>query len=105
MLLREALLNVSDDTFNMVSIDGDTSTNDMVCIMASGCAQNERIVDKGKDYDIFVSALRELLTFMSKEIARDGEGATKLLICDVHGAKDVAKCQDSGEGRHLFFFD
>ncbi len=93
VLLREALLNVSDDTFNMVSVDGDTSTNDMVCIMASGCAQNERIVDKGKDYDIFVSALRELLTFMSKEIARDGEGATKLLICDVHGAKDVSNAK------------
>lgn len=93
VLLREALLNVSDDTFNMVSVDGDTSTNDMVCIMASGCAQNERIVDKGKDYDIFVSALRELLTFMSKEIARDGEGATKLLICDVHGAKDVVNAK------------
>jgi len=97
VLLKKALVDVSDDTFNMVSVDGDTSTNDMVCIMASGCAGNLRISEEGNDYNIFVSALKNILTFMSKEIARDGEGATKLLICNVHGAKDITTAKTAAK--------
>jgi len=87
-MLKKALRDVANDTFNMISIDGDTSTNDMVSIMASGKAGNEEICEEGSDYAIFYSALKALLTKLSKEIAKDGEGATKLLECQVTGASD-----------------
>lgn len=70
----------------MISVDGDTSTNDMVCILANGLAGNKKIVDYGPEYEIFVKALNMLTTYFSKIIAADGEGATKLLECKVIGA-------------------
>jgi glutamate N-acetyltransferase/amino-acid N-acetyltransferase len=88
-LLQEALLASTQKTFNMVSVDGDTSTNDMVSIMASGVAGNKRIVANGKDFDDFCEALSEVNRYLSREIARDGEGATKLLECNVSKAKDT----------------
>ena len=87
MLLKKALKTVADDTFNMVSVDGDTSTNDMVSILASGEAGNPKIKDEERDYELFCNALYALLMNLSREIARDGEGATKLLECVVSGAK------------------
>ena len=88
-ILHEALLAAVEDTFNMVCIDGDTSTNDMVSVMASGLAGNPRIADKNADYDAFVAALQAVMAHLSREIARDGEGATKLLECEVVSAPDV----------------
>ncbi len=86
-MLDKALHKVVTDTFNMVSVDGDTSTNDMVTVMASGLAENALIDEKGDDYKDFCKALKKLLKEMSKAIAKDGEGATKLIECRVLKAK------------------
>ena len=88
-MLHRALIDNIADTFNMVCIDGDTSTNDMVSILASGLAGNERITNEGADYDTFSDALREVMVHLAREVARDGEGATKLLECEVVGAPDL----------------
>lgn len=85
-LLREALHAVVGDTFNMLSVDGDTSTNDMVCVLANGMAGNAPITEKGADYDAFVEALQLLCEQLCRLLAGDGEGATKLLCCEVTGA-------------------
>lgn len=92
-MLKSALLDVVDDTFNMVSVDGDTSTNDMLAIMANGMAGNKRIISKNSDYLIFVDALKDILINISKSLAKDGEGATKLMTCEVKNAsnKKVAR--------------
>lgn len=88
-MLDKALHEVVADTFNMVSVDGDTSTNDMCSIMASGDAENVEIIEQNADYDTFKAALFEALRHLSREIAKDGEGATKLIECNVTGAKDT----------------
>ncbi|HHT25244.1 MAG TPA: bifunctional glutamate N-acetyltransferase/amino-acid acetyltransferase ArgJ [Clostridiaceae bacterium] len=85
-MLQKALSTDVEDTFNMVSVDGDTSTNDMVCILANGLAGNQKIVDEGPEYKIFTQALNSVTVYFSKMIAADGEGATKLLECIVTGA-------------------
>lgn len=92
-MLDKALHYVVDDTMNMVSIDGDTSTNDMLSILASGLAGNNVINEQNGDYTIFTDALMSILTLISKAVAKDGEGATKLLECHVVKApsKLVAK--------------
>lgn len=87
-MLQSALSSNVKDTFNMISIDGDTSTNDMVCVLANGAAGNATIIDNDKDYELFKDALDAVATYLCREIARDGEGATKLLECRVSGAKD-----------------
>jgi glutamate N-acetyltransferase/amino-acid N-acetyltransferase len=89
-LLSKALCEVNARTFNMVSVDGDTSTNDMVCIMASGLAGK---VQNSEDYEKFTGALYAVMERLAKDMARDGEGATKLIECNVSGAPDetVAK--------------
>ncbi len=86
-LMPMALKTVVDETFNMVSVDGDTSTNDMVSLMASGKAGNTPIVTQNEDFEIFVNALYAVLMNLSRMIAKDGEGATKLLECVVSGAE------------------
>lgn len=86
-MLEEALREAVEDSYNMVSVDGDTSTNDTLAIMASGLAGNEEIIEKNEDYKVFVSALTEAFKSLAKKLAADGEGATKLLICAVDGAK------------------
>lgn len=86
-MLEEALREAVEDSYNMVSVDGDTSTNDTLAIMASGLAGNEEITEKNEDYRVFVSALTEAFKSLAKKLAADGEGATKLLICAVDGAK------------------
>ncbi len=88
-LLDKALHEAIADSFNMLSVDGDTSTNDMVSVLANGMAGNERIVSENSDYDIFRKALTEVCQSLVSLIAKDGEGATKLLVCKVKGAKDV----------------
>lgn len=87
-MLQKALSTDIASTFNMVSIDGDTSTNDMVSVMANGMAGNAVIDKDGEDFDIFMKALNTICTHLCRCIAGDGEGATKLLECSVVGAKD-----------------
>ena len=87
-MLQRALSTDVRDTFNMVSIDGDTSTNDMLSVMTNGMAGNKEITEKGVDYDVFYEGLLFLCQKLSKMIARDGEGATKLLEACVTGAPD-----------------
>lgn len=86
-MITKILGEVTKVTFNRVSVDGDTSTNDMACILASGIAQNIEITDEGESYDAFKQALFIIMMNLSREIARDGEGATKLLECVVFNAQ------------------
>ena len=86
-MLQKALSADVKDSFNMVSVDGDTSTNDMVCVLANGLAGNECIEQPGKDFNAFRKALNKVTTYLCRKIAGDGEGATKLLECKVTGAK------------------
>ncbi|MBQ3593380.1 MAG: bifunctional glutamate N-acetyltransferase/amino-acid acetyltransferase ArgJ, partial [Clostridia bacterium] len=88
-MLNEALHMAVEDTYNMICIDGDTSTNDMVSIMASGLAENEEITTANKDFGNFVSALTIVTAQIAKSIAKDGEGATKLLRVLVSDCKTV----------------
>lgn len=87
-MLKKALSADITDSFNMVSIDGDTSTNDMVTLMANGMAGNEVIDSEGADFDAFCEALHEVTSSICKMIAADGEGATKMLECALTGAPD-----------------
>ena len=85
-MLQKALSGDITKTFNMLSIDGDTSTNDMVTVLANGMAGNPEITAGGEDFDIFMKALNTLTVQLCRTIAGDGEGATKLLECKVTGA-------------------
>ena len=87
-MLQKALSADIQDSFNMISVDGDTSTNDMVSVLANGMAENTEIVAEGADYDAFCEALGGVTKYLCRKIAADGEGATKLLECKVNGAKD-----------------
>ena len=89
-MLQKALRHDVQKTFNMLSVDGDTSTNDMVAILANGLAGNAEITEEGADFDIFMQALNTVTIALCKSIAGDGEGATKLLECYVTGAADEA---------------
>lgn len=87
-LLQEALSEIVKITYNCLSIDGDTSTNDMVSLMANGMADNKQITSHGADFDTFKSALYEVMANLTRMLAKDGEGATKLIECITSGAKD-----------------
>ncbi|MDE6614748.1 MAG: bifunctional ornithine acetyltransferase/N-acetylglutamate synthase, partial [Clostridia bacterium] len=93
-MLSWALKKSVVTTFNMVSVDGDTSTNDMVTVLASGLAGNDLISEKGKDLNKVVTALKRAMTDMSRAIAKDGEGATKLIECRVYGANSKVMARD-----------
>jgi glutamate N-acetyltransferase/amino-acid N-acetyltransferase len=88
-LMQKALSEVVDETFNMISVDGDTSTNDMVVILSNQKATHALIHSEGDAYAIFKKALYEIMEFLSIQIAKDGEGATKLLSVHLEGAKTV----------------
>ncbi len=96
-MLQKALSGDIQNTFNMISVDGDTSTNDMVCVIANGLAGNDTITEDGEDFSEFMKALNSVTMALCKMLAGDGEGATKLLECSVTGAgsletaKKVAK--------------
>ena len=92
-MLQKALSSDVADTFNMVSVDGDTSTNDMVTLMANGMAGNPEICDEGEDFAAFMKALNTVTVYLCRCIAADGEGATKLLECKVSGAKSVLQAK------------
>lgn len=92
-MLKKALSTDIENTFNMVSVDGDTSTNDMVCVLANGMAENEEINSESENFKTFMQALNTVTVHLCRCIAGDGEGATKLLECKVSGAENekVAK--------------
>lgn len=85
-LLQKALSDIVVDTFNMISVDGDTSTNDSVLLMTNGMAENPEITQEGADYEAFCEALTYIMTELSKKIAGDGEGCTCLFEVIVNGA-------------------
>ena len=87
-MLQTALSSDIKNTFNMISIDGDTSTNDMVTVLANGMADNEEITSEGADFDAFMKALNTVNVWLCQRIAGDGEGATKRLECRVTGGAD-----------------
>ena len=90
VMLQKALSDDIKTTFNMISVDGDTSTNDMVTVLANGMAENETITCDGEAFDTFCKALNTVNVNLCRMIAGDGEGATKLLECKVDGASSAA---------------
>ena len=86
--LQKALSQHVETTFNQITVDGDTSTNDMVLVMANGCRQNEEILPDTEEFEKFSKMLRYLMADLAKKIAKDGEGATKLIEVNVQHAKD-----------------
>ena len=88
-LLQKALREDIKNTYNMISVDGDTSTNDMVVVLSNGEAQNPIIDREGNNYKIFCKALNMVNTYLCKSMAKDGEGATKLIECEVINSKDI----------------
>ena len=88
-MLKKALSSDIKETFNMISIDGDTSTNDMVTVLANGMAQNAEITADGEDFKTFMKALNTVNVYLCRRIAGDGEGATKLIECKVTGAETL----------------
>ncbi len=87
-MLKKSLSTDIENTFNMVSVDGDTSTNDMVCVLANGMAENKEINEDNDDFKTFMKALNTVTVYLCRCIAGDGEGATKLLECKVSGAEN-----------------
>ncbi|MBR5512419.1 MAG: bifunctional glutamate N-acetyltransferase/amino-acid acetyltransferase ArgJ [Ruminococcus sp.] len=92
-MLQRALSDCVKVTLNMASVDGDTSTNDMVCVMASGSAGNKEVVTEDTDYEAFANALYNIMLNLARMMARDGEGATKLIECVVNGAASARTAQ------------
>lgn len=88
VLMQKALSDVVKDTFNMISVDADTSTNDTLLLMANGLAGNSRITEEGKDYEAFKEALFYVCQTLAKKMAKDGEGASKLFTAKVINAKN-----------------
>ena len=92
-MIKTALLETVGVTFNRISVDGDTSTNDTCCVLANGLAGNETITAKGPDYDAFLAALLALCTALAQKMAADGEGTKHLITCTVSGAADEATAE------------
>ena len=97
-ILKEALLEAADETFNMISVDGDTSTNDMVIVLANGLSGNKPITEKNADYQVFKEALSALCFKLSEMIVRDGEGATKFITVNVLNALSVEDARKTARG-------
>ncbi len=97
-MLKKAVKSSADETFNMISVDGDTSTNDMLSVMANGLAGNPFIETENEDYYTFLTALNAVNAHLSRMIASDGEGATKLLECKVSGAKTLKDARLAAKG-------
>ncbi len=96
-LLQKALSEDVKTSFNMISVDGDTSTNDMVSRMANGLAGNKMIAEEGPEFNIFKKALNEVTVNLCRKIAGDGEGASKLLECVVTGAQNDNEARNSAK--------
>jgi glutamate N-acetyltransferase/amino-acid N-acetyltransferase len=96
-VLKQALQEATEVSFHMLSVDGDTSTNDMVAVLANGLAENKQVDSADSEgYKIFVAALKEVCIFLAKKIVQDGEGATKFLEINIHGAKNFADAKQAG---------
>ena len=91
--LQRALSQVADETYNMLTIDGDSSTNDTVLIMANGAAHNHEITEGTLAAEAFMDALRQVCTYLTRELARDGEGASHLIVVEVSGATETAEAR------------
>ena len=87
-MIKAALVETANVSFNRISVDGDTSTNDTCCVLANGLAGNEPITEKNAAYGEFVEALKALAVTLAKKMASDGEGAKHLMTCTVEGAAD-----------------
>ena len=97
--LDAALHSAVEESFNMVSIDGDTSTNDTCAVLANGLAGNAEIAEpEGMDYNTFAEALTQLCVKIARTLAKDGEGASRLLVCSVTGAKDRENARTAAKG-------
>ena len=92
-MLDKALKADIKGSYNQICVDGDTSTNDMVAVLANGMAGNQEISAEGEDFEMFKAALAEVTVWLAKKLARDGEGATKLIECSVSGAPDDITAQ------------
>ena len=92
-MIREALVDTAHVSFNRISVDGDTSTNDTCLVLANGLAGNETITGEGEDYAAFLEALKALCVRLARMMAKDGEGARHLITCTVSGAKDEESAQ------------
>jgi len=92
-MIKTALLETAAVSFNRISVDGDTSTNDTCCVLANGLAGNAEITEKGADYDAFVEALQTLCKQLAIKMASDGEGAKHLITCTVSGAASEASAE------------
>ena len=93
--LQAALSQVADETYNMLTVDGDSSTNDTVLLMANGAARNTEITDASPDADTFMAALRQICTYLTQELARDGEGASHLIVVEVARATDITDARNA----------
>ena len=92
-MIRKALVDTAHVSFNRISVDGDTSTNDTCLVLANGLAGNETITGEGEDYAAFLKALKALCVRLARMMAKDGEGARHLITCTVSGAKDEESAQ------------
>ena len=97
-LLNQALHEAIEDTFNMVSVDGDTSTNDTIAVLANGMAENPEILAGTAEYETFRTGLKTICERLSRMLAKDGEGATKLLVCKVSGGKTKEDARKVAKG-------
>ena len=92
-MIRKALLDTAKISFNRISVDGDTSTNDTCLVLANGLAGNREITEEGEDYQAFLEALQTLCIHLARMMAKDGEGARHLITCTVSGARDEAQAE------------
>ena len=96
-MIKAALVETVNVSFNRISVDGDTSTNDTCCVLANGLAGNAEICEKNEDYAAFVAALKELCISLARAMASDGEGARHLITCTVTGAKSEQAAETIGK--------
>ena len=92
-MIKEALLETVKVSFNRISVDGDTSTNDTCLVLANGSAGNDEITEKNADYEVFVAALKALSIALARKMAKDGEGARHLITCTVDGASSELQAE------------
>jgi glutamate N-acetyltransferase / amino-acid N-acetyltransferase len=95
--LHSALKEITNETYNMITVDGDTSTNDMVLVMANGQAGNDQLTKNHPDWDVFKQGLKKVSEELAKKIAKDGEGATKLIEVQVNGAYSLNAARAVGK--------
>ncbi len=95
--LQNAMRRVADETYNMLTVDGDSSTNDTVLLLANGTARNPEITADSADADTLMAALRQVCTYLTQELARDGEGASHLIVVEVAGARDTTDARNAAK--------